>query len=241
MLSHFSRAWLCATLWTVAHQAHLSWDFPGKNTGVSCHVLLQGIFPTQGSNPHLLNLLHWQVGSLPLAPPGKPGTRFSSVQSSRSVVSDSLRPHELQHTRPPCPSPTPGVYSNSCPLSQWCHPTISSSVVPFSSCPQYLPASGSFPMSQLFTWGGPEYWSFSFSISPSNEHPGLISFMKMDWLMDWLDLLAVQWTLKSLLQHHSSKASIRLCSAFFMVQHSHPYMTAGKTIEIGRASCRERV
>ena len=79
---------------------------------------------------------------------------FSPVQFSRSVVSDSLRPHESQHARPPCPSPTPGVHSNSCPSSQWCHPTISSSVVPFSSCPPSLPASGSFPMSQLFAWGG---------------------------------------------------------------------------------------
>ena len=79
---------------------------------------------------------------------------FSSIQVSCSVVSDSLRPHELQHARPPCPSPTPGVYSNSCPLSRWWHPAISSSVVPFSSCPQSLPASESFLMSQLFTWGG---------------------------------------------------------------------------------------
>ena len=79
---------------------------------------------------------------------------FSSVQFSCSVVSDSLRPHESQHARPPCPSPTPGVHSISCPSSQWCHPAISSSVVPFSSCPQSLPASGSFPMSQLFAWGG---------------------------------------------------------------------------------------
>ena len=78
---------------------------------------------------------------------------FSSVQFSRSVVSDSLRPHESQHARPPCPSPTPGVHSDSCPLSQWCHPAISSSVIPFSSCPQSLPASKSFPMSQLFAWG----------------------------------------------------------------------------------------
>ena len=80
--------------------------------------------------------------------------QFSSVQFSRSVMSDSLQPHELQHARSPCPSPTPGVHSNSCPLSQWCHPTISSSVVPFSSCPQSLPASGSFPVSQLFASGG---------------------------------------------------------------------------------------
>ena len=81
-------------------------------------------------------------------------SQFSSVQFSRSVMSDSLRPHESQHTRPPCPSPTPGVHSNSCPSSWWCHPAISSSVVPFSSCPQTLPASESFPMSQLFAWGG---------------------------------------------------------------------------------------
>ena len=79
---------------------------------------------------------------------------ISSVQFSRSIVSDSLRPHESQHARPPCPSPTPGVHSSSCPLSRWCHPAISSSVVPFSSCPQSLPASGSFPMSQLLSWGG---------------------------------------------------------------------------------------
>ena len=88
---------------------------------------------------------------------------------------------------PPCPSPTPGVYSDSCPLSRWCHPAISSPVVPFSSRPQSFPASGSFPMSQLLASGGQKYWSFSFSISPSSEHPGLISFR-----MDWLDLLAVQ-------------------------------------------------
>ena len=150
----------------------------------------------------------------------------SSVQFSHSVMSNSLRPHESQHARPPCPSLTPEVYPNSCPSSRWCHPAISSSVVPFSSCPQSLPASGSFPMSQLFSWGGPKYWSFSFSISPSNEHPGLISFR-----IDWLDLLAVQGTLKSLLQHHSSKASIVWPSAFFPVQLSHPYMTRGKTFK----------
>ena len=135
-----------------------------------------------------------------------------SVQFSHSVISNSLRPRESQHARPPCPSPTPRVYSNSCPSSRWCHPAISSSVVPFSSCPQSLPASGSFPMSQLFAWGGQSI-GFSFSISPSNEHPGLISFR-----MDWLDLLAVQGTLESLLQHHSSKASILWHSAFFTVQ-----------------------
>ena len=103
----------------------------------------------------------------------------SSVQFSSVTQScPTLRLHESQHTRPRCPSPTPGVYTNSCPLSQWWHPTISFSVVPFSSCPQSLPASGSFQMSQLcMRW--PKYWSFSFSISPSNEHPRLISLQSM--------------------------------------------------------------
>ena len=131
---------------------------------------------------------------------------FSSVAS---VMFCSLWSHEPQHARPPCPSPTPGVYPDSCPLSWWCNLTISSSVVPFSSCTQSLPGSGSFQMSPLFASGGQKYWSFSFNISPSNEHPGLISFR-----MDWLDLLAVQGTLKSLLQDHSSKAAIFLQSAF---------------------------
>ena len=144
-------------------------------------------------------------------------------QLSCSVVSNSLWPHELQHVRPLYPSPTPRVYPKSCPLSRWCHPTISSSVVPFSSHLQSFPASGSFPMSQFFTSGGQKYWSFSFNISPSNEYSGLISFR-----MDWLDLLAFQGTLKSLLQHHSSKASILRPSTIFIVQLSHPYMITGK-------------
>ena len=118
---------------------------------------------------------------------------FSSLQFSCSVMSDFLRPHGLQHAKPPCPSPTPRVYPNSCPLSQWCHPAISSFVVPFSSCPQSLPASV-FSNKSTFRMKWPKYWSFSFSISPSKEQPGLISFR-----MDWLDLLAVQGTLKSLL------------------------------------------
>ena len=123
--------------------------------------------------------------------------RFSDQFSSAATVvseSDSLRPHGLQHARLPCPSPTPGGYSNSCPLSRWCHPTISSSVVPFFSHLQSLPASGSFFSESTLPMRWPKYWSFSFNISPSNEHPGLISFR-----MDWLDLLAVQGTLKSLL------------------------------------------
>ena len=140
----------------------------------------------------------------------------SAVQFSLTIVSDYLPPHEPQHARPLCPSPTLGVHLNPCPLSRWCHPTISSSVVPFSSCLQSFPVSRSFQMSQFFTSGGPEYWSFSFNISPSNEHSELISFR-----MDWLDLLAVQGTLNSLLQYHSTKKSILQCSAFFIVQLSH--------------------
>ena len=94
---------------------------------------------------------------------------YHSVQFSLSVTSNSLQPHESQHARPSCPSPTPGVYSNSCPSSPWCHPAILSSVIPFSSCPQSLPASGSFPMSQLFTWGGQSIGvSTSASILPVN-------------------------------------------------------------------------
>ena len=131
-----------------------------------------------------------------------------------------------QHARLPCPSLSPGECSDSCPLSRWCHPTISSSAVPFSSCLQSLSASESFPMSQLFTSGG-QNWSFSFSISPSNEYSGLISFR-----IAWFDLLAIQGTLKSLLQHHCLKASVPQCSAFFMVQLSHSYMTTGKTITL---------
>ena len=107
-----------------------------------------------------------------------------SVEFSCSVVSDSLRPHELQHARPPYPSPTPRVHQNPCPSSRWCHPTISSSVVPFSSCPQSFPASRSFPMNWLFASGGQSTGASVSSISPSNEHSGLISFR-----MDWLDLL----------------------------------------------------
>ena len=153
---------------------------------------------------------------------------LSSIQFSCSVVSDSLWPQESQHARTPCPSPAPRVGSDSCPSSPWCHPAISSSVHHFSSCPQSLPASVfSNESTLLMRW--PKYWSFSFSIIPSKEIPGLISFR-----MDWLDLLVVQGTLKSLLQHHSSKESILWHSAFFTVQLSHPYMTTGKNIALTR-------
>ena len=142
---------------------------------------------------------------------------FPLVQLSCSDMSDSLQHHEPQHARPLCPSPAPRICPNSCPLSRWCHLTISFSVIPFNSCLQSFPTSESFQMSQLFTSGGQNI-GFSFNTSPYNEHPGLISFR-----MDWLDLLAVQGTLKSLLQHHSSKAPILQCSAFFIIQLSHPY------------------
>ena len=150
---------------------------------------------------------------------------ISSVQFNCSVMSDSLWRHEEQHTRPPCPSPPPGVHPNPCPLNWWCQPTISSSVVPFSSCPQFFPWIGVFSNVSALCIRWPKYWSFSFNISPSNEHLRLIAFR-----MDWLDVIAVQGTLKSLFQHHSSKASILQCSAFFIVQLSYPYMTTGKTI-----------
>ena len=150
-------------------------------------------------------------------------------QSVCSVASNSLRPHGLQHARLPCPSPIPRAYSNSYPSSQWCHPTISSSVIPFSSHLQYFPAPGSFPISQFFTSGGQSIGSFSFSINPSNKYSRLILFR-----MDWLDLLAIQRTLKTLFQHHSSKAPILWHSAFFIVQLSHPYLTIGKTVALTR-------
>ena len=104
-------------------------------------------------------------------------------------MSNSLRLHGLQHARPPCPSLTPGVYSNSCPLSRWCHPTISSSVIPFSSQPSNCPSIRVFSNESVLCIRWPKYWTFSFSISPSNEYSGLISFR-----MDWMDLLAVQGT-----------------------------------------------
>ena len=144
-------------------------------------------------------------------------------------MSSSLRPHGLQHTRPPCPSPAPAAYSNSCPLSRWCHPTISSSVVPFSSHLQSFPASGSFPMSQFFTSGGQSIGVSALAWVLSMNIQDRISFR-----MVWLDLLAIQGTLKSLLQNHSLIASILRCSAFFIVQVSHPYMTTEKTIALTR-------
>ena len=152
-----------------------------------------------------------------------------SVQFSRSVVSDFLRPHESQHTRPPCPTPTPGVHSNSTsiePVMPSSHLILSRPLLLPSPIP---PSIRVFSNESTLRMRWPKYWSFSFSISPSKEILGLISFR-----MDWLDLEAVQGTLKSLLQHHSSKASILWRSAFFTVQLSHLYMTTGKTIALTR-------
>ena len=120
------------------------------------------------------------------------------VQFICSVMSNSLQPHELQHARPPCPLATPWVHPNSCPSSRWCHRTISSSVISFSSCLQSFPSIKLFSSESLLHIRWPKYWNFSFSISPSNEYSGLISPR-----MDWLDLLTGQGTLNSLLQHHS--------------------------------------
>ena len=150
-------------------------------------------------------------------------------------MSDYLWPHELHHTRLPCPSLSSRVCSNSCPLNQWHHTNISSSVALTSSCLQSFPASQSFPMSQLCHMGWPKYWSFSFSNSPFSKYSGLISFR-----IDWFDLLPVQGTLKSL-QHHSSKASVVWCSAVLMVQFSHPYTTTGNTIALTRQTFVDKV
>ena len=208
------------------HGLYSPWNSPGQNTGVGSLSLLQGVFLTQELN---WGLLHCRRILYQLSYQGNP--QFSQpitakklaekpiqylLLFSHSVISDSLRPCGLQHSRLPCPSPSLRICSNSCPLNQWCHTTILSSGVPFSYCPQSFPASRSFLMS-FIRW--PKYWSFSFSISPSHEHSGLISFR-----MDCLDLLVVQGILKSLLQHHSSKASILQHSAFFKVQVIHTWL-----------------
>ena len=140
-------------------------------------------------------------------------------------MSDSLRPHGLQHARPPCPSPTLGVHSNPCPSSRSNHLILCRPLL----LPSIFPSIRVFSNESALHIRWPKYWSFSFSISPSNEDSELISFR-----MDWLDLLAVQGTFKSILQHHSSKASILRHSAFLIVQHSHPYMTTGKTTALTR-------
>ena len=152
--------------------------------------------------------------------------KISSVQFSGSVVSDSLRPHGLQHTRTPCPSPTP-ILLKLMSIESVIPSNHLILCLPLCLLPSIFPSIRVFSNESVFHIRWPKCWSFSFSISPSNEYSGLISFR-----IDWLNLLAVLGTLKSLLQHHSSKASILWHSAFFMVQFSHPYMTTGKTIAL---------
>ena len=155
---------------------------------------------------------------------------LSSVQFSHSVVSDSLWPHGLQNTMPPCPSPTPGVYPNSCPLSRWCHATIFILCVPLSTCLQSFPASRSFQLHQFFASGGQSIGvSASTSVLPVNIHD---CWFPLGWTV-WITLQS-QGLFKSLLQHHSSKASILHHSAFFTVQLSHPYMPTRTTTALTR-------
>ena len=169
-----------------------------KNT---CHLAAIRLLPLPAVTPHGELWGNWMWKH-----------KISSVQSLSHVP---IFATPWTAARLPCTSPTPRAYSKSCQLSQWCHPTISSSFIRV------------FSSESVLCIRRPKYWSFSISISPSNEYSGLISFR-----MNWLDFLAVQGTLKSLLQHHSSKASILGHSAFFIVQLSHPYMTTGKTIPL---------
>ena len=146
-----------------------------------------------------------------------------SVQFSHSIVSNSLQSHGLQHARPPCPPPAPGVYSNSCPSSRWCHPTISSSVVPLSSCSQSFPASGPFQMSQLFASGGQSIGvSASASILPTN--------IQYWFPLGWTGWISLQSKGLSRVFSNTTVQKHQFFSAFFIVQLSHPYMTTGKTI-----------
>ena len=208
------------------------WDSV-KNTGVGCRALLQGIFPPQGLNPCLLCLLHQQAGSLPLGPPGKPPVR-GSVQS-------------LSHVRlfttlwtAACQASLSIINSRSLPKPMSIELVMPSNPLilcrPLLLLPSIFPSIGVFSNESALHIRWPKYWSFSFKISPSNEYSGVISFG-----MDRLDLLAVQGTLKSLLQHYTLKASVLRCSAFFTVQLSHPYMTTGKTIALTRWTFVDKV
>ena len=215
VITHLRKLWL--------KHPTLQWKspiLPAQHSSFSSHCLHHSV--------HMFGLPHCQLCSSQnyLNPSLWLQEPISSVQLLSRVW--PLWPHGLQHARPPCPSPTPGVYSNLCPLSQWCHPTISS-CHPLLLPPSIFPSTRVFSNKSALRIRWPKYWSFSFNISPSTEHSVLISFR-----IDWLDLLAVQGTPKSLLQHHSSKTSIFRCSAFFIVQLSHPYMTIGKTIPLMR-------
>ena len=198
MLSHFSHVWLFVTPWTIIHQAPLSMGI------LQVRTLEWVAMPSSrgSSQPRdqtcVSYILHWQAGSLSLAPPGKRMAWFSSVQSSHSVMSDSLQPHGLQDTRLPCPSPSLEFTQTHV---HWFSDTIQLSHPLLSPSPPTLNLSQirAFSNESVLHIRWPKYWSFSFSISPSSENSGLISFR-----IDCLDLFAVQGTLKSL-QHHSQK------------------------------------
>ena len=263
--------WLFVTPWTVFARLLCLWNFPGKNTGVGCHFLLQRIFLTQGLSPNLLRLLQWQADSLPLhhqiigpfsgiSNLSKPiqlifklwccfllvveftfGLSYSFFFSfdilhafthykniylhfSSSVVSDSLRPHGLQYGRVPCPSTTLRACSNS--LSQWCIPTISSSVIPF-FCFQYFLGSGSFQMSQFFTSGGQ-----STRVLTSGS---VLAMNIQDWFsLGWTGWISLQSKGLSRVFSNTTvqKHQFFSYSAFFIVQLSHLYTTTGKTISL---------
>ena len=195
--------------WTPPSHLSICWHWGFRKRQFSAGMGLWYPYLTgEVSSTWLVPCLTWQLMS---------GENISSVQFSCSVVSDSLQPHELQHSRPSCPSPTPRVYSNSYPPIQWCHPAISSSFVPFSSCPQSLPASGSFPMSQLFAWGGQSIGvSASASVLPMNTQ---------DWSpLGWTGWISLQSKGPSRVFSNTTvqKLIIFWCSAFFTVQLSNP-------------------
>ena len=195
-VNHFLHVWLFGTLWTIACQAPRPWDSPGKHTGVGCHALFQGIFPTQGSNPHLLSLLHWQAGSLPLVPPGKPREAF--VVRSLSRVWLFATPRTAA-----CQASLSFIISQSLLKLMSIESVMPSNHLflcyPLRLLPSIFPSIRVFSNESGLHIRWPKYWSFSFSISHSSEYLGLISFRT-----DWFDLLAVQMTVKS----YSSRGAI---------------------------------
>ena len=219
-----SRVWLCATPKTAAHQAPPSLGFSRQEhwSGLPFHMQfhLWGLHPYELITFHRLHFLIKSPEAL-----GSNIWLCISVQFSCSVVSNSLQSHESQHARLPCPSPNFRVHSNSCPSSQWCHRAISSSVVPFSSCPQSLPASRYFPMSQLIPSGGQSIGvSALVSLLPMNTQDG----PPLE-CTGWISLQS-----KRLSRAFYNTTSILRHSAFSTVQLSHPYMTTGKTIALTR-------
>ena len=182
VLSHFNHVQLFATLWPVARQASLFMEFSRQEYWSGLPCLLQGDLPDPGIKPKPLVSLTFADRFLTTSTTWE-ATLSHPVQFSRSVMSDSLRPHGLQHIRRPHPLPTPGVYSNSCSSSQWGHPTISSSVVPFSSCPQSFPTSGSFQMSQFSSGGQSIRVSALALVLPINIH----NWFPLGWT-GWISL-----------------------------------------------------